>query len=81
MSIYTCYGVVIEFLGDPISMETTLQEETNNSRIFPDVIICLRHNQSKNEDVTLADAIAEVEQKISQSIELANIETNEGYSI
>ena len=80
LSIYTCYGVIVEFLGDPISMETTLKQETDGTRMFPDVIICLRHIQNRSQGVTLAAAMKEAEARFSQSLEISKIQiNNKGY--
>ena len=40
MLIWTCEQVLEEYLGEPFAVETTLVNETDVNRKFPDIIIC-----------------------------------------
>ena len=47
MLIYTSVKVISEFLEEPIAVETTLRNETEPYKMFPDIIICSHRMASR----------------------------------
>ncbi|XP_075249052.1 acid-sensing ion channel 1A-like isoform X2 [Convolutriloba macropyga] len=74
MLIYTSKMVVCEFLAEPIAVETTLKNETDPMRKFPEIIICshrmasLEKMQEENMNMSsgIEDLAAEFLEKIKK---------------
>ena len=77
MLILTCEQVLREYLGEPFAVETTLVNETDINRKFPDVIICSHRmaslqklRQHLNFSTQIEDLAQDVIEKIQKGEEV-----------